>query len=260
MSKAGHRRSPSPVAASPGVDVNSYTELVEAIADLTYVFHDRYLVYRGQIADHRTRGGLNSILRPTLFRLSGPRNRLDQLKELENLERMLRDMLPDYVDRIGTILKYREAIWALVQHYGLMPTPLLDVTRSVHVAATFATENPESGGDRFVYVLATAYPNDQISVSTRFSTMLITLQPFLPAEARRHLFQEALLLGRWPMNLRTDSRMHDFSNLLLGKYRIPEEGLGAFWDAPHSAISMEALVPNEDPMLRAMLAILNEFN
>ena len=244
---------PRVIAADRGEVVVTFTGLVRAVAGLAYQCFERHLVYRGQIEDHRTQGeNGRSTLKPTLYRHRTWRRSLEKLLDITP---ELQEEFHGEAPHARAVRLYVEAIWAIIQHYQLANTPLLDVTRSLHVAATFATERPENGGDRFVYVLGTRYPSDQLSYSTVDRTVLAILQPLLPSDASRPLFQEGLLLGQWPLNLRKGARAPDFNRLLVGKFRIPENALGRFWDGAHQALPMESLMPEPDPMQSRLVAL-----
>ena len=55
--------------------------------------------------------------------------------------------------RRATLSMFREAIWAVAQHYELWPTPLIDITPNLRAAASFALLNGRNEGELYVVAL-----------------------------------------------------------------------------------------------------------
>jgi hypothetical protein len=90
----------------------------------------------------------------------------------------------DGYQRVGTC-----SGWAILQHYEVCDTPLLDVTNSLRVAASFATNNPAAEGP-VLYVLGVPSLSGSITASSEQGLQIIRLSSICPPEARRPYFQE----------------------------------------------------------------------
>ncbi len=87
--------------------------------------------------------------------------------------------------------------WALLQHYECCATPLLDVTRSLHVASSFALM-PREGEEHhdvtgYVVVLGLPHQREALTTNHRQGILNIELLGLTPPDAKRPLMQEAYL-------------------------------------------------------------------
>jgi hypothetical protein len=217
------------LAATSGHLVSSYLELLEKIAALSYRNSRFRLLFRGQRRDYQLnisgekgeRGILYpSILRPVrgCDRESLLDRRFDRLREAE--ERLVRALpTPD-------ILSLRVVRWAVLQHYEVCETPLLDVTLSLQCALSFAFGDG-SDDNGYLFVLAIPHLSGPVSISTESMTQAIDLAQVCPPEALRPHFQSGILLGDYPEYV--DRRQthkeigfveNDFSCRLLTKFRL----------------------------------------
>ena len=132
----------SKIRAGAGHPVATYFELAKKVAELQFINREYVMLFRGQHRDYRTTKG-NSMLKPSLFR----GKKLPTPKILEKrFERLISaeaGLVTGYYqqgflgrDRIG---RHRILRWAILQHYEVRPTPLLDATESFRIAASFAT-------------------------------------------------------------------------------------------------------------------------
>ena len=138
------KESSAAIGARPAADVKSFAELIDVVAFLS-VMNKRYsLLYRGQSRDRP--------LLPTLFRDQwmpppgrdqGPVDLVSvrskywaTLPQVESV--VLRVLDEQGLPRWRHVHKRRQARWAVIQHYELWPTPVLDFTTSLRVAASFA--------------------------------------------------------------------------------------------------------------------------
>lgn len=128
------------VASNDAYPIKSFNELVEQTAKLSFLNKDFLLFYRGQPEDYRNKAG-NTTLYPSIYRG-------DYLNQKELLYRF------NYLTEAGKILakrfeenglegfkdvKRKNLIqWSILQHYEVCQTPLIDLTHSLRVAATFA--------------------------------------------------------------------------------------------------------------------------
>ncbi|MCM2275660.1 MAG: FRG domain-containing protein [Candidatus Didemnitutus sp.] len=143
-----------------GRDIRSFPSLAHAVASLSFYNRDHVLLFRGQGEDFRNLDD-NTSIQPKIFR--GYRNELrfewhaiinDRYMRLVRAEELLveawkRNKLPDQL----RIERHRSIRWAVIQHYEICATPLLDVTQSLRIAATFALRNAVDD-EAFLYVLA----------------------------------------------------------------------------------------------------------
>ncbi len=139
------RQSSKQVNADEPLAAGSYAELVDIVSFLSVMNKRHTLYFRGQTKDWP--------LRPTTFRLSwtslsGTRHLIPDNSvalqriwghlnsEISPIVLSVCDKLP--MPRRATLRMFREAMWAVAQHYELWPTPLIDITPSLRIAASFA--------------------------------------------------------------------------------------------------------------------------
>jgi len=245
------------IRAWPGYPVRSFRELVMIVAHLASGNRMHCLFFRGQSRDWRDRYDLTTMY-PTICRPE-PGNELLRKKTLvERVERVRRaqeilDAAKNALELRSRLHEHGEASLALLQHYEVCATPLIDVTQSLRVAASFALmENGKSG---FVYALGLPHPNGSISHFVDHEIVIVRLQSVCPYRALRPHFQEGLLAGRYPWKA-TKEPGDNIASRLIAKLRI-ENRRGKFWDRGFPAMPRDALLPNEDPFgeeLRAVLA------
>lgn len=239
--------------------VADYFELAAKVAEIQFRNRDYVLLYRGQTHDHRSND--LSTLRPSIFRLNpGDRsrdilpNRFDTLRRCENY---LVEHFRNEHTWIGSheIERHRILRWAILQHYEVHPTPLLDVTHSLRIASSFASDKNETS-EAFVYVIGVPNISGAISASAEAGLQILRLASFCPPTAMRPHIQEGYLVGEYP-------EIGDFSQK--GNYSINEIDLGrrlvckfrfnpeTFWtkSGQFQKIGPKSLYPtrNQDPFL-----------
>jgi hypothetical protein len=242
------------VRADSGVLVRHYAELAERVADLCSRNPNFVLFYRGQSRDHRNQRG-NTSIKPGLFRPHPQSGRNPGSQELatryQRLEAAERGLLGAYLhhglfgrDRMQ---RYQVLRWAILQHYEVCPTPLLDVTHSLRVAASFASH--ASTSTAYVYVLAVPNLAGVITASSEEGLQILRLSSICPSIALRPHFQEGYLLGEYPELRSLDQKAlvyaHeiDFGLRLLAKFRFRPR---TFWQDPSfPMIPKEALYPDD---------------
>ncbi|MCC6477268.1 FRG domain-containing protein [bacterium] len=230
----------------PGIVVESYADLVAKIARLSFYNPEWVLFFRGQARDFVNKNGTS--LRPQIFRaeqgqyLVSPPVLRKRYEKLQRADDMLREMYT-YVGK-KRIVRHQILRWAILQHYEVCPTPLLDITQSLRVAVTFATCEAENDF-AYVYVLAVPQVTGSISTSTEHSLQIIRLSSICPPAARRPHFQEAYLMGMFPPIDSPRQKKEvpigevDCSRRLLCKFRVPGSGLsdkGKFGEIPYAAL------------------------
>ncbi len=241
------------IRAGDGHRVQTYFELAKKVAELQYPNRDYILLFRGQRTDHKT-SKHNSTLKPTLFRLNG--KKLPTSKTLEKRFAFLRRAEIGLVDRyakagfigIERLKRHRILRWAILQHYEVCPTPLLDVTHSLRIAASFASRQAGSG-DVFVFVLGVPNLGGAVTASSEASLQVVRLSSACPPDAVRPHVQEGYLLGEYPEIADIESNITyryyemDFARRLVAKFRFEP---APFWHSPNfRPAPEEALYPKE---------------
>ena len=243
---------------SRGHKVSNYVDLAGKIAELQFRNRDFVLFFRGQIHDHKNANGL-STLEPSIFRSKGMNYDLNALQQrfesLKDAERSLADGFRD-LDLIGLdeLQRYRIIRWSILQHYEIHETPLIDVTQSLRIAASFASDDNETG-EAFVYVLGVPNISGAISASAEAGLQIVRLSSICPPSAMRPHFQEGYLLGEYPEIDSYDQKQLyglpeiDFGRRMVAKFRFnPKE----FWtkSGQFQVIGKKALYPraSQDPL------------
>ena len=228
-----------------GHPVNSYVDLLTKVASLSYHNPRFQLLFRGQKADYKMGGSANtsdlypSILRQLVHRKNERRNALDHEYELlANAEQLLTEHI-----RRRDLIENQIVRWAILQHYEVCKTPLLDVTASLQSALTFAISGHNEG---WLYVLAFPQLAGGVSVSVESKTQVINLSQICPPEALRPHFQQGLLASDYP-EIRSREQSHgqrglrgnNFSARLLTKFKLQN----------CHAWTSEGFVPTPDKLL-----------
>jgi FRG domain len=246
------------VRQSNAIHVASFMDLAKKVAELQFMNRDFVLLFRGQTGDWRNKAG-NTTLKPTIFRADNPGAvpteeqllfRYDRLKtaEIELVRRYRTGNTP------GSQRLRRQHIlrWSILQHYEVCETPLLDVTHSLRIAASFASANARN--ESTVFVLGVPNLSGAITASAEAGLQIIRLSSVCPPSAVRPHIQEGYLLGEYPEMVGMDQKQHykhyevDFGRRLIAKFRFEPK---AFWNASADfpQISTPALYPAEDPLL-----------
>ncbi|HPR35742.1 MAG TPA: FRG domain-containing protein, partial [Anaerolineaceae bacterium] len=154
--------------------VQSYHELVRKVAQLSFLNKDFLLFFRGQDQDYQNKAE-SSTFYPTIYRkeiLTSQeiRSRFELLEVATNklVEAFDREKLDGRVD----IRRKQYIAWSILQHYGVCDTPLLDLTQSLRVAATFAQlgNKAERG---MVYVFGLPYTTNRITYNSEQDLVIV---------------------------------------------------------------------------------------
>ncbi len=197
------RQSSKQVSEGEPLAAGSYAELVEVVSFLSVMNKRDTLYFRGQTKKRP--------LRPAIFRsswtsLSGTRHAIpedpsvlqriwDHLnREISSIILSVCEKLP--MPRRATLKMFREAVWAIAQHYELWPTPLIDITRSLRIAASFALWDGQSEG--CLYVVALPPSTNSVTFDADQHVVLARLQAVCPPVVKRPHFQDGFLAGRFP--------------------------------------------------------------
>jgi hypothetical protein len=253
----------SEIRAGSGHPVSSYLELAKKIAEVQFYNQEHVLFFRGQGKDFRNRSR-NTTLKPGILR-SDPATpntppgsgelsaRFWQLEECE--QRLVRIFDEKKVTGRQRIARHRLLRWSILQHYEVCGTPLLDVSQSIRVAASFASLG--DGPTAFLYVLAVPNVSGVISASAEAGLQTVKLAGICPPNAVRPYIQEGYLLGEYPEMPDFDQKQHyrhyevDFGRRLIAKFRLD---LNSFWkDTTFPKFERAALYPDAgDPIFRLL--------
>ena len=245
------------VRRSNGYPVKSFNDLVRLVAELGYRNKSFNLLFRGQQVDYKNSKNM-STLYPSIFRpFPGKNNLLQPLldKRFEEMNIAIQK-LKSYRNKINIhkgLSSFREYQIALIQHYEVLPTPLLDLTHSLHVAASFALQKSKTG---FVYVLGMPHTNGSISLYVDQAIRIVKLQNVCPPEALRPHFQNGYLIGRLPTTKRKEAG-DNLAYRLIGKYQC-DNSRGKFWGDGFDIIPDQLLMPMNDPFKKLLYEIIRD--
>ena len=161
--------------------------------------------------------------------------------------------------------RHRILRWAILQHYEVCPTPLLDVTHSLRIAASFASLVPgkkaKLAKEAYVYALGVPNLSGAITASTEAGLQILRLSSVCPPQAVRPHIQEGYLLGEYPeiAGYRDKARYQpyevDFGLRLVAKFVFEP---ASFWkDRNFPRVLQSALYPsaNDDPLFKLGLEV-----
>lgn len=249
----------SAIRGSTGHRVHSYIELARKVAELQFRNPDYVLLFRGQARDYKNQSA-NTTLKPSIFRAeSGQKENpgreclLNRFSRLTNAEACLSSA---YRDRglLGSkaIVRQRILRWAILQHYEVTDTPLLDVTQSLRIAASFAAIM-DSAERQYLFVLGVPNLSGGVTASAEANVQIVRLSSVCPPEALRPHLQEGYLLGEYPemsgyeQKAIYDHHEIDFGRRLIAKFYFePRE----FWRRDtFPRVGRKALYPDKDDAL-----------
>jgi len=238
--------------------VETYRQLISAVSFLGSMNKRLTLFYRGQASDLDPLPGLfrdHWLSFPSKQRLPlTSKNRTKYWQELPEIgARVFKICKEEGLPRWRGLRDIREIQWAVIQHYGLWPTPLIDLTTSLRTAASFAMSltrgTSKSRREGFLYVIGMPYSTGSISYSADENLVLARLQSACPPIAKRPHYQEGFLAGRLPFaspDAATKARS-SLSRRLIAKFVLRD--LGKFWDSSFPIMEADALFPCDDPLL-----------
>lgn len=252
-----------PIRKSLGHLAGTYYDLAKKIAALQFQNRQHVLLFRGQTTDFKN-NARSSALRPSIFR-GGTKNPTksemrSRFARLADCEAQLVEIFNDRkLEGATHVRQHRIIRWSILQHYEVCATPLLDVTQSLRVAASFATE--EIGKIGYLYVIAVPSIGGAVTVSADASMQVVRLSSACPPSAMRPHVQEGYLLGEYPDIADSDQFSHylhremDFGRRLIGKFRVDSAKL---WKPAFPRIDNTALYPSSarDPIQEALAEIV----
>ena len=235
-----------PVGKASPYLVETYRELVEQVACLSYLNKDQLLFFRGQTQDLRNKAGVSTFY-PSIYRGDNLRKRevADRFGVLNQAAHRLKDLFHDEkVNGYTDVRRKRYIQWSILQHYGVCNTPLLDLTHSLRVACSFAQQGT-SKEKVFVYAFGLPYITNRITINSEHDIVNVRLLSICPPDALRPYFQEGYLAGTSDITIDYTSKSElDFNNRLIAKFAIPNTE--QFWGEGLSKIPESMLYPQND--------------
>jgi hypothetical protein len=244
------------IRRSAGHKVSSFMELATKVAELQFMNRDFVLLFRGQKADYKNNRG-STTLKPSLLRATNGINPdREVLAHRFNVLRIAEEQLSRmYSGRpfLGRERLNRQQIlrWSILQHYEICQTPLLDVTHSLRVAASFASDGAQRNA--FIFVIGVPNLSGAITASAEAGIQIVRLSSVCPPTALRPHIQEGYLLGEYPEMTGYDQKSHyahfeiDFGRRLIAKFRLNPK---KFWkNDAFPIVERPALYPNDDDPL-----------
>ncbi len=239
-----------------GITVEKFSELRKYVAELSCIYPDSILYFRGQTNDHKRpygKKGMASTLFPSIYRKDPKPKELTNRWEKLNLatDLLVKELKkhPDIEKKEFEFLKSKRlAQWSVLQHYEVVDTPLLDVTQSLRVACSFAQLKEKQSEYAYIYVFAIPYPTGRISINSEHYLTTVRLMSVVPSSVRRPHNQEGFLLGEDDIN-KTDKVMDsfDFRRRAIAKFKI-SIGSPQFWQVNEKLsdrpLMMEELYPD----------------
>lgn len=236
------------VGESNAFKVNTFRELVENVARLSFLNKDYMLFYRGQSQDFRNKAGLSTFY-PTIYRgdylpQKELTNRFSILKEKG--KKLVQLFEENRVEGYKEVKKRENIQWSILQHYEVCPTPFLDFTHSLRVASSFALlDNKSDKG--YVFIFGLPYLTNRISLNSEHDLVNIRLLSICPPTALRPYFQEGYLVSTDGITDSYDRKSElDFNNRLIAKFEILNDD--TFWGVDFNGIPKHLLYPDKDPV------------
>jgi hypothetical protein len=251
------------VRAWPGYRVRRFEDLVKVSAHLSAGNREHMLFYRGQTRDYVDRNHRTNLY-PTLYRGPGKASLKKELltERWTSLKVLVRAIVRERgaLKLPGKSHRHIESAIALLQHYGLAETPLLDITPSLRVAASFAL--PDGGGGiGYLYVLALPYPHGTISHFVDRDMVLVRLHGICPYEAVRPHYQEGYLVGKFPISdagaVSVEKERNDNAASRLVAKLIVDDRDNGFFSAGFPRVPVDTLLPARDPFGEAVRAVVD---
>ena len=240
----------SKIRGNPGYRVRTYMELVKKIAELEFRNREYVFLFRGQAKDYLTSRG-NSCLHSNILRAGGGSlANAVMAKRYEQLARAEAALLCEFggKDDLGRqrLKRHQVLRWSILQHYGVCDTPLLDVSQSLRIAASFAS--PQRTGDGYLFVLAVPNISGTVTTSMEHGLQVARLASACPPDALRPHVQEGFLMGEYPAIADVSQLRHygvhelDFGRRVIAKFCF---NTAKFWNSSmFPKVSPRALYPS----------------
>jgi hypothetical protein len=239
--------------------VRNFMDLSTKVAELQFRNRDFILMFRGQHGDYRNRSGRTSVTSSIMRATDSRRPVSDSVikQRFRNLVVAEQALVAEYRRRglLGRERLERQRIlrWAILQHYEICKTPLLDVTQSLRIAASFASDH--ASGEAYLLVLGIPHVSGAVTASAEAGLQIVCLASVCPPTAVRPHIQQGYLLGEYPdisspeQELFYSQAEMDFGRRLIAKFSFEPD---RFWDERGNfpRVGHAALYPDEsqDPM------------
>jgi hypothetical protein len=258
------------VRKAPAHKVTSYIDLARKVAELQFMNRDLVLLFRGQPCDYRNKQE-NSSLKPSIFRVKSDPKKVpktatlaERFTALRRAEKLLVEKYRDEHSGKTRLARQQILRWAILQHYEVCDTPLLDVTHSLRIAASFASDN--SGDKGFVFVLGVPVISGAITASAEAGLQIVRLASVCPPSAVRPHIQEGYALGEYPDFQNASQKDNyeyyelDFGRRLVAKFEFQKD---TFWNTSgrFPCVGHNALYPDKrDPLFVVAKVVQTELN
>lgn len=249
-----------------GHRVDSFLGLLNKVAVLQFLHPNYILMYRGQSKDYRDSKGLSTVHSSILRPARGDERPSDaeltrRHGELEKAGKLLCARMRS-LKLLGTkkSIRHETSRWAILQHYEVCATPVLDVSQSLRVAASFAALGARD--EAFVLVFALPYLSGGVTVDAESGLLAIRLASACPPMAARPHTQEGYIIGNYPV-IRPDDdhdtkyESLDFARRLIGKFRFNPKKFESDAEG-FPLLTKDALYPETDKMARIARQIQDE--
>jgi hypothetical protein len=263
-SPEARRAKATAVRQGAGCRVSSFLELATKVAELQFRNRDYVLLFRGQSGDYRN-SKKNTTLKPSLFRPVQSKNPTagQLIQRFQILARAEQELVARYAQSgllgLERLKRHRILRWSILQHYEVCLTPLLDVTHSLRIAASFASLSDTD--EAFIFVLGVPNLSGAITASAEAGLQIVRLSSVCPPTAVRPHIQEGYLLGEYPEMAGYDQKelYHhyeiDFGRRLVAKFCFSPKELwkkDAFPQVGKAALYPEA---DHDPLFKLALKV-----
>ena len=258
------------VRKAAGHEVGSYVDLARKIAELQFRNRDYVLLFRGQTNDYRNIKR-NTSIKPSLFRPKGTTNPnqstlINRFQRLQAAEDILLRRYQKPLLGIDRMQRHRILRWSILQHYEVCLTPLLDVTHSIRIAASFASlkKGDQLADKAYIYVLGVPNISGAVTASAEAGLQIVRLSSVCPPSAMRPHIQEGYLLGEYPEIAAYAQKANyypyeiDFGLRLIAKFSFEPK---RFWTDPNfPRVPHDALYPGDkkDVLNELMLKVTQE--
>jgi hypothetical protein len=232
-----------------GHPVASFQELNSKVMELAFYNQNQIFLFKGDQFESGYKFQ-NTILKPSMFRPLKERlpssrlvKRFNLLSEAEFkfIELYKESCLPNYENLIKNKLK----IWSLLEHLKICSTPLLEVSDSLHMAATLASRSVHLNG--VIYILEVPRLDSGITYSHSGELQIVSMASIYPPPnldiftTHGYMLSEYSSISMFDINRFGSDIDSSFANRVIAKFSLSD----SFWknSNPYSPIS-DSLVKN----------------
>ena len=205
--------------------ITSYKKLIKRFAELSSNNPTIQIMFRGQNKDYRDSKD-ETLLLPSIYRNIG--NNVDELKRrfailsdaTQKLSKRFRGHT--YPRGLMHLAKHKELCWAILQHYEVCCTPLLDITPDLDSALSFAVSKSTNG---VLYAIGISNHYKAFEHDFDQDMVFLRLDSLMPSTALRPFFQRGCLIGTWPIVDNKFRKKYDVSMRLLAIIEVEKKYL-----------------------------------